>query len=332
MQKIVACLALLSAISFGQDAPPPPRPDSANPELVAALDSLKRLLIASGVVETRWQIGTSKVNASRVHITTAVSDPQNCQLRIHRQVAANENDPRDVASSYFFESYDTVEVLSVQQLADRIHGPHYLSSAYEVVMNHSAASFMFNTEAEATKAAAAVREVAVICRAIPATPNPASGPPSLTDTLRFVDEKLNDSGAVTYRRTLKNPDDSPRGDSQLWSNTISEALTDPQMCILRFRLSTTLNGNPDNTSNPVISLRRIEKLEVISEQDSMNRLRAPNSGLWSMAPTVYELLLMEQGGGTFRIIRFGTEEMANRVAKAMTHAVELCGGGSKDPF
>ncbi len=29
---------------------------------------------------------------------------------------------------------------------------------------------------------------------------------------------------------------------------------------------------------------------------------------------------------------FRDEEMANRVAKAMTHAIELCGGGSKDPF
>jgi hypothetical protein len=29
---------------------------------------------------------------------------------------------------------------------------------------------------------------------------------------------------------------------------------------------------------------------------------------------------------------FPSEEMANRLAKAMVHAVELCGGGNKDPF
>jgi hypothetical protein len=29
---------------------------------------------------------------------------------------------------------------------------------------------------------------------------------------------------------------------------------------------------------------------------------------------------------------FRDEEMANRVAKAMRHAVELCGGGNKEPF
>jgi hypothetical protein len=31
-------------------------------------------------------------------------------------------------------------------------------------------------------------------------------------------------------------------------------------------------------------------------------------------------------------LHFGDEDMANRVAKAMNHAAELCGGGNKDPF
>jgi hypothetical protein len=29
---------------------------------------------------------------------------------------------------------------------------------------------------------------------------------------------------------------------------------------------------------------------------------------------------------------FSSEEIANRIAKAMVHAVELCGGGNKEPF
>jgi hypothetical protein len=31
-------------------------------------------------------------------------------------------------------------------------------------------------------------------------------------------------------------------------------------------------------------------------------------------------------------VYFADEDTANRVAKAMIHAVELCGGGDKDPF
>jgi hypothetical protein len=29
---------------------------------------------------------------------------------------------------------------------------------------------------------------------------------------------------------------------------------------------------------------------------------------------------------------FSDVDLANRVAKAMVHAIELCGGGNKDPF
>ena len=32
------------------------------------------------------------------------------------------------------------------------------------------------------------------------------------------------------------------------------------------------------------------------------------------------------------VLTFDSEDVANRVAKAMLHAVELCGGGNHDPF
>ena len=32
------------------------------------------------------------------------------------------------------------------------------------------------------------------------------------------------------------------------------------------------------------------------------------------------------------LMMFAEEDMANRIAKAMLHAMELCGAGSKDPF
>jgi hypothetical protein len=31
-------------------------------------------------------------------------------------------------------------------------------------------------------------------------------------------------------------------------------------------------------------------------------------------------------------LHFRDEETASRLAKALTHAIELCGGGNKDPF
>jgi hypothetical protein len=48
-------------------------------------------------------------------------------------------------------------------------------------------------------------------------------------------------------------------------------------------------------------------------------------------PGVYWLTVNYLGGESVSL-EFLDEEIANRIAKAMSHAVELCGGGSKDPF
>jgi hypothetical protein len=84
----------------------------------------------------------------------------------------------------------------------------------------------------------------------------------------------------------------------------------------------------------VISFRRVEKLEMATEQDAVNRERAQvgqTASIYRTEPVVY-LLTVTYLGGEFLRLYFSDEEIANRVAKAMLHAVELCGGGSKDPF
>jgi hypothetical protein len=44
------------------------------------------------------------------------------------------------------------------------------------------------------------------------------------------------------------------------------------------------------------------------------------------------LVVERRAGNQANGFYFADEEMANRVAKALVHAVELCGGGNKDPF
>jgi hypothetical protein len=49
-------------------------------------------------------------------------------------------------------------------------------------------------------------------------------------------------------------------------------------------------------------------------------------------PDIYALVI-KLPKGLDPTLRFYDQEMANRVANAMVHAVELCGGGSKpEPF
>jgi hypothetical protein len=92
-----------------------------------------------------------------------------------------------------------------------------------------------------------------------------------------------------------------------------------------------LNGGAVPPSKASISFRRVEKLEVGAEEEAQNRVPAQNGVRSTIAPVVFRLALKYRSGEQV-MIRLRDEDTATRMAKAMTHATELCGGGSKDPF
>jgi hypothetical protein len=47
-------------------------------------------------------------------------------------------------------------------------------------------------------------------------------------------------------------------------------------------------------------------------------------------PLVFVITTTWKSGGIYFLLY--DESLAHRIAKALVHAVELCGGGSKDPF
>jgi hypothetical protein len=323
---------VVSRVTSAQEVPPPPKPEAAGPSLALAplLESLKHTLLSSGRVEYNAISGTNTYKVWQ-HVTNAVVDARGCQARIHYDNSFNGQDATDQARSFFFESIDTVEALSQQELHDRNpNAVNWSSGAWLLFVNGSPGSLVFTTRAEATSAADALRDAAQICRAAPVVLNATPGAPSLADTLQFIAEKLNDEGAVNYRAINQNSDGSTAGNPSSMSQRITQASPDPSTCQVRFNRRLTVDGSDTRT---VISFRRVEKLEVSTYQDSVNRLRARSGSvqLFKTEPVVYRLGVILAGGTTVTPY-FRDEEMANRIAKAMTHAVELCGGGSKDPF
>ena len=300
---------LFALTCAAQDVPPPPKPDALDPSLAPLLESLKQTLLASGRVESGrdWQ-----------QITSVVVDARGCQARVHYDFSYNGNNPTDRTASLFFESIDTVAALTQTAL----------------VINGRTSPLRFASLAEASKAAEVVERAAQICRAAPATVNAAAGAPSLADTLHFIEGKLNDNAAVNYRGISENADGSPVGTPISLSQRVTQAAADPSSCRVRFNWRFTSNGNVTIGKREVISFRRVEKLEMATEQDAVNRERAQvgqTASIYRTEPVVY-LLTVTYLGGEFLRLYFSDEEIANRVAKAMLHAVELCGGGSKDPF
>jgi hypothetical protein len=336
-------VAAMVFVSFAgaQDVPPPPKPDTLDPSLAPLLESLKQTLLASGRVESSWTIGTNSYKSWQ-QITSAVVDARGCQVRWHFDSSFNGGDPRDLATSLFFEAIDTVETLTDQEAEDQFRSrtgqprsETYSGTAYGLVINGNRSSLLFASEAQASKAAEAVRRAAQICRAVPIAVSAAAGAPNLADTLHFIEEKLNDTGAVNYRGINQNSDGSPDGTPISWSQRLTQAAADPSSCLVRLNLRRTVNGNRVITDNRmVISFRRVEKLEVATEQDANNRRHAQAGQpalTYKTDPVVYRLDVTYLGGEDL-VLHFRDEEIANRVAKAMLHAIELCGGGSKEPF
>jgi hypothetical protein len=324
------------SILRAQDVPPPPKFDAVDPALAPVLESFRQTLLSTGRVESSYTLGDANYRIWQ-RITSVVVNTGGCQARMHFDGSFNGGDPTDEATSLFFESVDKVEALTQQELEDRIRSrigqsrfqTYSGSAVYVLAINGHDSFFRFADEARAKKAADAVRRAAQICRAAPIVVNAAAGAPSLAETLHFIEDKLNDSGAVNFRAFNQNPDGSAAGGSVSVSWRMSEATADTSTCQVGFQKALTQNGATTSEQAIVLSFRRVDKLEVATEQDAINRVRAQNGQsalIYKTEPSSYRLSI-SAGGNTF--LNFRDEETANRIVKAMNHAVELCGGSKK---
>ncbi len=174
--------------------------------------------------------------------------------------------------------------------------------------------------------------------AAPAYP-PAAGAqtnsgPSLAETMKFIQDKLNALGTVNFAGYVHDATNDTDG-VQKFSSTFSNAVANPDACSLSYHRLVYNNGRKEHNEDVAINLREVQNISVLpDEQDwQMYLVRIGDS-----AKTVKDVpniiaLVIKLNNGKDPTIRFYEQEMADRVAKALIHAVELCGGGPKpEPF
>jgi len=201
---------------------------------------------------------------------------------------------------------------------------------YSIVVN-GGMDFKVRDQQTANQIAGALRQLVRQCKVIPPVAN--SGP-SLEETLSFVEDRLNQQGAVNWLSTMQNTVAGASGSPVQLSLQFSRVTGDVGTCRLNFHSKFLASGQPTE-SDAILTLRRIEKLAVMSLQDGNNGLHArqghPELVETISPPTISELEITGGANRTWYLV-FSDEELSNRVAKALTHAVELCGGGNRDPF
>jgi hypothetical protein len=183
---------------------------------------------------------------------------------------------------------------------------------------------------------------------VPAAPVAASAAssPTLADTMKFIQDKLNDNNKTTWIDHDQYTLVYKRGGDAGWHDTVtheySSIVADTGQCRISYHIFTKHSeiyrwmAICDGKSNEDISfsLRSVQEIVVKPweqyETECMAKIGHPNTTVTSSAPAM-TALVVRQPHGVENVFTFDDATLADRVAKAMVHSVELCGGGQKSP-
>jgi hypothetical protein len=178
---------------------------------------------------------------------------------------------------------------------------------------------------------------AVAAGAAPPRPHASASAPTLAQTLLFIQDKLSSQPATVYKRHLTSDYEHKEvivEDERL----LSDVRVYAQDCSFSFHWtgSITMAGQPKHTytdQDDTVALAAVETVEVLPEEEDLRRSEKPGAyRVTQVDPPVTALLIhMTDGKDTFTLY-FHDPDLADRVAKAIVHAVELCGGGDHEPF
>lgn len=166
-------------------------------------------------------------------------------------------------------------------------------------------------------------------RPVPPPPKPADSGPSLAVTMQFIQDKLNSIGQVNWTAFVTDPSGNPQPPLQPGVQ-ITVSTMDPSKCVMTYRY---LEPATHADSMRTVAFASVVNVTVEPWEQYYNRVAGTTHQLRTATqpPTLY-LSLVRANEKVHPGFFFQDADLADRVAKAMVHAVELCGGGNKDPF
>ena len=176
--------------------------------------------------------------------------------------------------------------------------------------------------------------LAIAQTAVPPPPMPADNGPSLAVTMQFIQDKMNEQGKINY--TLNTHDNLKNEDWPVYQISIHafNVIANPATCRITWHKVTTNGGKVGINGDFSLDLRNVLSFEVRTStyEAKMEDTANGHPEIDKHQDPPYFAVTAKLRNNTETPLFFSSEEMANRIAKAMVHAVELCGGGSKEPF
>jgi hypothetical protein len=160
--------------------------------------------------------------------------------------------------------------------------------------------------------------------------------PSMTDTVKFIEDKLNAQGKVTYLLAYQDERKGKTKKAREYTDHYTGVSVDAGGWILRYQKIAYKGEQVLSQDDLSFSFKEIQTIEVMNLEDFLNREAAADghadSKVSIAAPTPFALVVTLKNNQRVHFL-FIDGDLANRVARAMIHAVDLCGGPTgKEPF
>ena len=172
-------------------------------------------------------------------------------------------------------------------------------------------------------------------------PVPKANGPTLEFTMEYIQEKLINRGVLNYDVFLHDTV-SGKDWSYQFSDKLSGTYANPGTCQVGFHWKQTRSGQVVTDTELYFDLRSVAKVDVLTMDQYLTdaAVKAGHSS-WTtrVSPAVLVLRLTKPDNQESNFV-FPDEDLANHLAKALLHAIELCAstqysGGpadNKEPF
>jgi hypothetical protein len=167
-------------------------------------------------------------------------------------------------------------------------------------------------------------------------PKSAAGGSTLAATMQYIQKELNAVGKLSF--VIHIFDQEEGNSTSKIIGEVSKVVADPASCTIHYHWWRSMHGDVVNDEDVSFCLRDVLGLSMLTNDEheklifEMEKTSPDERQTLHMQfdPQVY-LVIMRIAGDYEEGFIFADKKQAERVAKAMSHAVELC-GGKKDKF
>jgi hypothetical protein len=162
-------------------------------------------------------------------------------------------------------------------------------------------------------------------------PQPAVAGPTLAATMQLIQKEMNAVGRLNFVVHIFDQEEG-NGTSK-YIVELSNVVADPATCAIRYHWWRSIHGDVVNNEDVSFSLRDVLGLSMMNNDQAEKKQYEADKAYpeekqtyhTEFVPQLY-LVIMRKPEDNVEGFMFIDKKQADRVAKSMGHAVELCGG------